>query len=122
MVVAGIIKTKVELGRLKIIGTNRTVTFEGGSTRRIRNSGGGGVKAEIDVRGKTVEEAMMDLDQYLDAAVMAGLPSVTIIHGKGTGALRKGIHQYLKSHKNVDSFRLGVYGEGETGVTVVQLK
>lgn len=119
--VAGIIKTRVDLNKLKIIGTNRSVTYEGGSTRRVK-SGVSGLKAEIDLRGKTVEEAMMDLDQYLDAAVMAGLPSVTIIHGKGTGALRKGIHQYLKSHKNVDSFRLGVYGEGESGVTVAQLK
>ena len=121
VVVAGIIKTRVDLNKLKIIGTNRSVTYEGGSTRRVK-SGVSGLKAEIDLRGKTVEEAMMDLDQYLDAAVMAGLPSVTIIHGKGTGALRKGIHQYLKSHKNVDSFRLGVYGEGESGVTVAQLK
>lgn len=121
LVVAGIIKTRVDLNKLKIIGTNRSVTYEGGSTRRVK-SGVSGLKAEIDLRGKTVEEAMMDLDQYLDAAVMAGLPSVTIIHGKGTGALRKGIHQYLKSHKNVDSFRLGVYGEGESGVTVAQLK
>ena len=121
LVVAGIIKTRVYLNKLKIIGTNRSVTYEGGSTRRVK-SGVSGLKAEIDLRGKTVEEAMMDLDQYLDAAVMAGLPSVTIIHGKGTGALRKGIHQYLKSHKNVDSFRLGVYGEGESGVTVAQLK
>lgn len=121
VVVAGIIKTRVDLNKLKIIGTNRSVTYEGGSTRRIK-SGVSGLKAEIDLRGKTVEEAMMDLDQYLDAAVMAGLPSVTIIHGKGTGALRKGIHQYLKSHKNIDSFRLGVYGEGESGVTVAQLK
>ena len=111
----------MDLNKLKIIGTNRSVTYEGGSTRRVK-MGVSGLKAEIDLRGKTVEEAMMDLDQYLDAAVMAGLPSITIIHGKGTGALRKGIHQYLKSHKNVDSFRLGVYGEGESGVTVVQLK
>ena len=64
----------------------------------------------------------MELDQYLDGAVMSGLPTVTIIHGKGTGALRTGIHQHLKRHKNVRAFRLGVYGEGESGVTVVELK
>ena len=80
------------------------------------------MRTEVDVRGKTVDEALMDVDQFIDNAVLLGLKIVTIIHGKGTGALRTAIHQHLRSHRNVRTFRLGVYGEGESGVTIVELK
>ncbi len=120
-VVAGIIKTKIHVDQLQIVGDNRSISFEGAPERTVRLSNPN-LRAEIDLRGKNVDEAIMELDQYLDGAVMSGLPSITIIHGKGTGALRTGIHQHLKRHKNVRSFRLGVYGEGESGVTVVELK
>lgn len=77
---------------------------------------------ELDVRGSTVDEAVVLLDAFLDNAVLLRMENVTIIHGKGTGALRAGIQSYLKQNKLVKSFRLGTYGEGESGVTVVTLK
>ena len=90
--------------------------------------GGGGelrslsIKPEVDLRGMEAVEAVLAAERYLDAAVMAKLKTVTIIHGKGTGALRTAIQQMLKKNKFVKSFRLGRYGEGESGVTVVELK
>ena len=81
-----------------------------------------GAKAEVDLRGMTTDEAEMVLAQFLDRAVVGNLTQVTVIHGKGTGAVRKAVHAYLKRCKAVQSFRLGRYGEGETGVTVVELK
>jgi len=80
------------------------------------------VPAEIDLRGMDSIEAVMTAEQYIDNAVMGKMSSVTIIHGKGTGVLRKSIHEMLKKNKAVKSFRLGTFGEGETGVTIVELK
>lgn len=80
------------------------------------------IKKEIDIRGMNIEEASFEIDKYLDDAYLSGLKEVNIIHGKGTGALRKGINDILKSHKHVKNQRLGKYGEGGTGVTVVSLK
>jgi len=77
---------------------------------------------ELDIRGMETLEAESVLDNYIDAAVMAHLETVTIIHGKGTGALRKAVHASLRRNKAVKGFRLGNYGEGESGVTVVELK
>jgi len=77
---------------------------------------------ELDVRGQTVEEALMEVDFFIDRAVMSHLSLLTIIHGKGTGALRRAIHTHLKTHKSVKSYRLGTFGEGEAGVTIVELK
>ncbi len=79
-------------------------------------------KYEFDMRGMTVDEGLMELDRYIDGAVLAGIPSVTIIHGKGTGALRKAVHGFLRSNKNIITFRLGVFGEGEAGVTIAEIK
>ena len=76
---------------------------------------------EINVMGLTVDEAIMEIDKYLDDACLTHMNKVTIIHGKGTGALRKGIHEFLKKQKHVKSFRAGEYGEGEYGVTIVEL-
>ena len=81
-----------------------------------------GAKAEVDLRGMTTDEAEMTLSQFLDRAIMGNLTQVTVIHGKGTGAVRKAVHTYLKRCKGVASFRLGRYGEGEDGVTSVALK
>ena len=80
------------------------------------------VKPEINLLGLTVDEAIPIVDKYLDDCFMAKLSPVRIVHGKGTGALRNGIHKFLKTNKHVDSFRLGSFGEGEMGVTVVSLK
>ena len=77
---------------------------------------------ECDVRGMALDEAIMTVDQYLDQAILAGMGEVSIIHGKGTGLLRKAIHQRLKQLKYVKNFRLGTFGEGEDGVTIVSLE
>ena len=74
------------------------------------------------VKGMTAEEAVMELDRFLDLAFRLRLPSATIIHGKGTGVLRQAVHSRLKGARQVKSFRLGAYGEGESGVTVVEFK
>ena len=78
--------------------------------------------SEINVIGYNVEEACFAVDKYLDSAVMNGLGTIRIVHGKGTGILRKGIHQFLKKHPHVKDYRVGTYGEGEMGVTIVNLK
>lgn len=80
------------------------------------------VGAELDVRGQTVDEATIQIDKFIDDAVLASLHMVSIIHGKGTGALRAGIHEYLRRNKFVKSYRLGNYGEGDSGVTILELK
>lgn len=80
------------------------------------------ISSEINVIGQNVDEACFSIDKYLDNCVLSGLPSIRIVHGKGTGALRAGIHKYLKSHPHVKSFRIGTFGEGEMGVTIVELK
>ena len=80
------------------------------------------VKAEVDLRGTIISEALEIVDKYLDDAYLAHLPLATIIHGKGTGALRQGVHQFLRSCPHVKSYRLGEYGEGDSGVTIVEFK
>ena len=80
------------------------------------------VKPEINVIGMNIEEANFVIDKFLDDCSLAKLETVRIIHGKGTGKLKNGIHQFLKNNSHVKSFRLGTFGEGEMGVTVVTLK
>ena len=77
---------------------------------------------ELNVIGSTVQEALPDVEAFIDSAVIANLEEVRIVHGVGTGKLRAGIHDFLKKHRNVAEFRLGKYGEGETGVTIVKIK
>ena len=124
---AGIIKTKVPLSGLKAPDKLQKPPKKGGraapaprsaTVQRVERS----ASMEINLLGMTVEEALMETDQFIDHAVMNGQTMVYLIHGKGTGALRNAIHQHLRGHKNVKSFRLGRYGEGEAGVTVVELK
>ncbi len=77
---------------------------------------------EIDLRGKNVEEALIYLDRFIDQCVLSNIENITIIHGKGTGILRKSVNSHLKNHPNVCEKRMGVFGEGEDGVTIVRLK
>ena len=77
---------------------------------------------EINVIGQTVQEALPEVEAFIDSAVVANLEEIRIVHGVGTGKLRAGIHEFLRKHKNVAEFRLGKYGEGETGVTIVKIK
>ncbi len=80
------------------------------------------ISGEIDLRGQASDEAIMELDNYIDNAILSGLETIRIIHGKGTGVLRKNIQAHLRHHKNIESFRLGTFGEGENGVTIATLK
>ena len=91
-------------------------------TTNLRSTEGRAGSTELDIRGMMTDEADLVVDQFLDHAMMSRLNTVTIIHGKGTGALRKAVHQQLKHHPCVKTFRLGRYGEGEDGVTVVELR
>lgn len=93
---------------------NKKIT---GITSRVERSG----TSEIDMRGMSVDEGILELDRYIDNAVMSGIGTITIIHGKGTGVLRKAVHNHLKGHKSIKSYRLGVFGEGEAGVTIAQI-
>ena len=80
------------------------------------------ISPEINVIGQNIEEACFTIDKYLDTCSLNGLQTVRIIHGKGSGKLKKGIQNFLKTHPHVQSFRIGTFGEGEAGVTVVELK
>ncbi len=90
-------------------------------TRDVRSKSMTAV-TELDIRGMMVDEGTVMLDKFIDDAVMASLKTISVIHGKGTGALRSGIHAYLKNNKFVKSYRLGSYGEGDSGVTIIELK
>jgi len=120
LVQVGIMKVNVHLSNLrKVSGTSSNQQQASSKKLSLRNKS---VSPELDLRGANVEEAVLQIDRYLDDAFLSGLNEVTLIHGKGTGALRSGIHQHLKNHPHVASFRLGKYGEGESGVTIVELK
>ena len=80
------------------------------------------VRTELDLRGANLEEALIEVDRFIDEAYLGNLGQIYIIHGKGTGILRTGISDYLRKHKHIKSYRLGNYGEGGTGVTVAELK
>ncbi len=93
------------------------------STRRtVTSRAERSVSRELDLRGRMSDEAIMELDSFLDEAILCGVEVVTVIHGKGTGALRKAVHERLKHHKAVRAYRLGLFGEGEDGVTIIELK
>lgn len=120
---AGMLKINAKLADLRLVTKmpkepkkKKEPSFIGYVSRRTD------AKTEIDLRGMTLEEALLDADRFLDDAYMAGLTQVSIIHGKGTGVLRAGISDMLKRHRLVKSYRLGRYGEGENGVTIVELK
>lgn len=117
---AGIMKIYIHISDLRLE-EERKEKKETRSTKTNVNNKAIDIKTEIDVRGMTVEEATSVIDKQIDDALVARLGQFSIIHGKGTGALRRGIQKFLESDKRIQSFRLGVYGEGDTGVTVVSL-
>ena len=121
---AGIMKFKAHISQLRLIKQPASAPAQKKKTSVHTDTGAmtRNIRMECDVRGKTVEEAILEVGQYLDQAMLSGLGEVYIIHGKGTGALRSAIQQDLRHHPHVKSFRLGVYGEGEDGVTVVTMK
>lgn len=118
---AGIMKINVHVTNLKLINEQKSEAHKAG-TGKIGVSKSMTISPEIDLRGTILDDAIELVDKFLDDASIAGLNEVMVIHGKGTGVLRSGIHQFLKTNSHVKSFRLGRYGEGETGVTVVELK
>ena len=120
----GIIRSKVNISDLRLIDEPviQSEKLSRTSQGKIRMSKSASVGIEINLLGKTVDEAIAELDKYLDDAYLAHMPSVRIVHGKGTGALRKGVHNYLRRLKIVDNFHLAAFGEGDAGVTIVEFK
>ncbi|MBB6731113.1 endonuclease MutS2 [Cohnella zeiphila] len=122
LVQLGILKMKVALSDLepagKQAGAPAKTAVHVATVKRTRDDN---VATELDLRGTTLDEALVETDRFLDEAFLANLGTVYLIHGKGTGALRTGIQEYLRKHKHVKSFRLGNYGEGGAGVTVAEL-
>ena len=123
VVKVGIMKLKSNLSDLRLIKEEKPKN----SQKKQGGAFGGNAKymnvsTELDLRGENIEDSIYILDKFLDDAVLSSLTQVRIIHGKGTGALRQGIHQYLKKQPRVESFALASYGEGDSGVTVVKLK
>lgn len=120
----GIMRSQVNLRDLELISDVETVnprTTRTG-TGKIKMSKSASVSTEINLLGKTVDEALAELDKYLDDAYLSHMPSVRVVHGKGTGALRKAVQNYLRRQKHVASYRLGEFGEGDAGVTIVTFK
>lgn len=120
----GIIRSQVSLDDLVLEEeeTVKTGRMQRSSSGKLKMSKSYAVSTEINLLGKTVDEALSELDKYLDDAYLAHLPSVRIVHGKGTGALRNAVHGYLRKNKVVKSFRLGEFGEGDAGVTIAEFK
>ena len=118
---AGIMKTKVHFSSLRVL-KEESAAKPKVTVHAKTSQGSKTVKMSCDVRGMALDEALQEVDRYLDDATLAGLNEVTVVHGKGMGILRSGIQQHLKKHHHVKSYRLGVFGEGEDGVTVVTLK
>lgn len=120
----GILRSQVHISDLEIIEEQNPY-----APKNMRRTGSGKIKMskslsvspEINLLGKTVDEAVAELDKYLDDALLSHLNSVRVVHGKGTGALRKGIHEYLRRQKHVKSYHLAEFGEGDAGVTIVNL-
>ena len=119
---SGSMKFKAKLANLRLVKEEKKKEKPKTSVHAETGTMTRSVRMECDVRGMALDEAIMTVDQYLDAMVLQGVGEVSIIHGKGTGVLRSGIQQALRHHPHVKSLRLGVYGEGEDGVTVVTLK
>ena len=127
MVQIGIMKTKVHVSKLRLVEkevtfNNKKIQPKGSVSQKVESRATRRAELELDIRGYTVDEGLYELDSFIDRALMSGNKVVTIIHGKGTGALKTAVRNRLRKHPSVQSSRKGVYGEGEDGVTVVELK
>ncbi|MCM1577761.1 MAG: endonuclease MutS2 [Ruminococcus sp.] len=121
----GIMKTRVKKSGLRLIEEEKppqNVRKQGGVSKKVAGKTERKSSLELDIRGCAVDEGIIETDRFIDNAVLSGINFVTIIHGKGTGLLRQGIQAHLKGHPSVKSYRSGVFGEGEDGVTVAELK
>ncbi len=118
---AGIIKTKVNIDNLRLVEQAQKKP-DSSTGRRTLSRAKEPVRTELDLRGMTADEAVMELERFVDSAVLSGINIVTVIHGKGTGVLRRAVHDALRGHNSVRTYRLGVFGEGEDGVTIIELK
>ncbi len=122
---AGIIKTKVPEDTLRLLGEKKKNT-EQSKRRTVRTTETElktqSAKTSVDLRGMDREEAIMELDRFIDSILRSGLNEFTVIHGKGTGTLRKAVQAHLRKHPNIRTYRMGIYGEGEEGVTIAELK
>ncbi len=120
---AGIMKMKISADTVRLV-EEKKINVPKSVVRRtgVDSKATRSASLEIDVRGMTVDEAVMDIDRFIDNAQLGSINQFTIIHGKGTGALRKGVQTFLRKHPSVRTFRVGLFGEGEDGVTIVELK
>lgn len=120
----GILTSHVKLNDLELIDEDiiKIPVLNKTGAGKIKMSKSADISTSINIIGKTVDEALPDVDKYLDDAYLAHLPQVTVIHGRGTGALKNAVHQYLRKNRHVKSYRLGTFGEGEAGVTIVEFK
>lgn len=123
LVQSGIFKARVKMGDLMLTEKKKKPKpVSQRSVYRTTSRADADVTTELDLRGQTVDEALMNLGLFIDKCVLNNIPEIRIIHGKGTGALRSAVTQELRHHPNIKAFRLGVYGEGENGVTIAELK
>ena len=121
LVQSGMLKTRVKMTDLMLT-EKKSEPRRSASLYRTTSRADADVRTEIDLRGQTVDEALENLGLYIDKCVLNSITEIRIIHGKGTGALRTAVKDYLHHHSNIKEFRLGVYGEGESGVTIATLK
>lgn len=123
IVQSGAMKTKVDISEIRLASKNKSNSRKKGSvTKQVSEISNSGRSTELDLRGMNAMDAKIEIDKFMDFAMLQGISTIRIIHGKGTGVLRREIQKYLKGHTAVKDFRLGTFGEGDSGVTVVNLK
>jgi len=120
VVQSGIVKLNIHISQIELI-KQKTQTAKVTVNSYIKSKAKD-ITTEVKLLGMTVDEAIPTLEKYLDDAYLSGVGTVRVVHGKGTGALRKGVHDFLKKHPHIRTFRLGVYGEGDSGVTIIEMK
>ena len=126
MVQSGIAKTKTNIKNLMLITSDIAEKIQSSkpqiATPKKKSVVNKAFSPSLDVRGRNIEDAWIEIDKYIDEAILVGVKSVTIVHGKGTGALRKGLWEFFRTDDRIRKHRNGEYGEGDFGVTVLELK